>query len=93
VATTAATGADDAAGAIGALIGLGIPHDHEKRYEGQMRRGRILLSVHADDRDWARKGKHILVETGADDICSTAETEGNVGDGGHSAPVEHRAGK
>ena len=94
VATPAATGAGDApGGASGALIGLGIPDDQESRYQGQMRRGRILLSVHADDQDWARKGKQILVETGADDICSTADTTGNVGDRGHSAPVEHRPGK
>ena len=77
VATTAATGAGDAVGGpIGALIGLGIPGDQERRYEGQMRKGRILLSVHADDHEWARMGKQILVQTGAEDICSTVETRG-----------------
>jgi hypothetical protein len=74
-----ATGAGDATGgAIGALIGLGIPDDQERRYEGQMRKGRILLSVHADDQEWARKGKQILVRTGAEDICSTTATGGKV---------------
>lgn len=76
-----ATGAGDAVGgAIGALIGLGIPDEQERRYEGQMRKGRILLSVHADDQEWATKGKQILVQTGAQDISSTTEAGRNVGD-------------
>ncbi len=57
VVTARGTGAGGAVGgAIGALIGLGIPDYQERRYEGQMRKGRILLSVHADDREWASKG-------------------------------------
>ena len=59
---------------------LGIPDYQERRYERQMRKGRILLSVHADDQEWASKGKQILVQTGAEDICWTAETGGNFGD-------------
>jgi hypothetical protein len=61
--------------ATGVLIGLGISAYQERRYEGRMRRGEVLLSVHADDRDWASKGKQILEQTGAEDICWTAETE------------------
>ena len=75
VATTATGG-----GAIGALIGLGIPDRQERWYEGQIRQGRILLSVHADDQEWASKGKQILVQTGAEDICSTVRTGGNFGE-------------
>jgi hypothetical protein len=59
--------------ATGVLIGLGIPVHQEGRYERRMRTGGILLSVHADDREWAIKGEQILAQTGAEDICRTAE--------------------
>jgi hypothetical protein len=65
--------------ATGVLIGLGISAYHERRYEGRMRRGGVLLSVQADDRDWASKGKQILEQTGAEDISSTADTEWEFG--------------
>jgi hypothetical protein len=73
VATLAGTGGGAVSGATGVLIGLGIPVYHERRYEGRMRKGAILLSVHADDREWASKGKQILEQTGAEDICCTTE--------------------
>jgi hypothetical protein len=76
VATLAGSSAGGAVGdATGVLIGLGMSAYQERRYEGRMRRGGVLLSVHADDRDWASKGKQILEQTGAEDICWTAETE------------------
>src|SRR6516164_5542556 len=50
VAALAGIGAVGAIGGIaGALIGLGIPEYEAKRYEGRVRKGGILLSVHADD--------------------------------------------
>jgi hypothetical protein len=90
VATTATGAGDAVGGAIGALIGLGIPDHQERWYERQMRQGKILLSVHADDQEWASKGKQILMQTGAEDICSTVETGGNFGETLRSEPVEHR---
>jgi hypothetical protein len=57
----------------GALIGLGIPEYEAKRYEGRIKRGSILLSVHCDDSDWARRAKNILSQTGAEDVASTGE--------------------
>ena len=78
VATLAGMGAGGAiGGTTGALIGLGLPEYQAKRYEGRMRKGGILLSVHADDQEWAHKGKQILEETGAEDISSTTETKGD----------------
>ena len=78
VATLAGVGAGGAiGGTAGALIGLGIPEYQAKRYEGRMRKGGILLSVHADDHDWAGKGRKILEQTGAEDIASTGETKGD----------------
>src|SRR5689334_17695239 len=78
VATLAGIGAGGAiGGTTGALIGLGIPEYQAKRYEGRMRKGGILLSVHADDQEWASKGKQILEQTGAEDISAIGETKGD----------------
>lgn len=60
-------------GIAGALIGIGIPEYEAKRYEGRVKDGGILLSVHSDDSDWTKRAKDILKRTGAQDIASTAE--------------------
>ena len=44
-----------------------------------MRKGGILLSLHADDQEWVEKGKKILQQTGAEDISSIGETKGDFG--------------
>jgi hypothetical protein len=64
-------------GIAGALIGMGIPEYEAKRYEGRIKRGNILLSVHTDSSDWAKKAKTILEETGAEDISSSSEKKGD----------------
>ena len=60
-------------GVTGALIGLGIPEYEAKRYEGRIKSGLILLSVHSDDSQWTKRAKKILEDTGAQDIASTGE--------------------
>jgi ActD protein len=60
-------------GITGMLIGMGIPEYEAKRYEGRIRDGGILLSVHSDNSDWTRKAKDILERTGAQDIASAGE--------------------
>jgi hypothetical protein len=78
VAALAGIGAVGAIGGVaGALIGLGIPEYEAKRYEGRVRKGGILLSVHADNHDWVKKGKSILERTGAEEIGSTTEVKGD----------------
>lgn len=78
VAALAGAGAIGAAGAItGALIGYGVPEYEAKRYEGRVRKGGVLLSVHADDRDWAKRAKEILEQTGGEDISSAEEPKGD----------------
>jgi hypothetical protein len=60
-------------GLIGGLMGFGLPEIEAKRYEGKIRGGHILLSVHADNREWARRAEEILTQTGAEDIARTGE--------------------
>ncbi len=60
-------------GLTGALVGIGIPEYEAKRYEGRVKEGGILLSVHSDSSDWTKRAKQILEETGAQDISSTSE--------------------
>jgi len=60
-------------GLTGALVGAGIPEYEAKRYEGRIRRGGILMSVHCDDADWIKRAKNILEQTGAEDIASSSE--------------------
>ena len=47
-------------GLIGALVGMGIPEYEAKRYEGMVKEGRALLSVHCDSSDWVKRGKEVL---------------------------------
>jgi hypothetical protein len=60
-------------GLAGALVGMGIPEYEAKRYEGHVKNGGILLSVHSDDSDWASRAKKVLERTGAQDISATKE--------------------
>jgi hypothetical protein len=60
-------------GLTGALVGMGIPEYEAKRYEGRVKEGGILLSVHCDSSDWTKKAKEILERTGAEDVSSTGE--------------------
>jgi hypothetical protein len=74
VAALAGVGAGGVVGGLtGALIGVGIPEYEAKRYEGQLKKGGILISVHCDSSDEIKRAKDILDRTGAEDISSTAE--------------------
>lgn len=74
MATLAGVGAGAATGGlIGALVGLGIPEYEAKRYEGRVKDGGILVSVHCDDSDWVSKAKDILKNVGGEDVASAGE--------------------
>lgn len=74
MAALAGLGAGAAVGGVaGGLLGLGIPEYEAKRYEGRVKNGGILLSVHCDNGDWADKAVHILKNAGGEDVASTAE--------------------
>jgi len=60
-------------GLVGALVGMGIPEYEAKRYEGRVREGGVLLSVHADNSDWVKRAKDALRDAGAQDVSSTGE--------------------
>ena len=60
-------------GVVGALVGMGITEYEAKRYEGRVKNGGILLSVHCDTSDQVTNAKEILKRTGAEDISSTGE--------------------
>lgn len=78
VAALAGAGAAGAVGGIaGALLGYGVPEYEAKRYEGRVRKGAILVSVHADDREWAQRAKDILELSGGEDISSAGEPRGD----------------
>jgi hypothetical protein len=62
-----------AGGLIGALVGLGIPEYEAKRYEGKVREGNILISVHTTSSDQRDRVEDIFEEAGAEDISTTTE--------------------
>ena len=79
MAALAGAGAGGVVGGLtGALIGMGIPEYEAKRYEGRVKKGGILLSVHTDNADWTARAKRILEQTGAEDVSSTGETKGDI---------------
>jgi hypothetical protein len=63
-------------GLVGALVGMGIPEYEAKRYEGQVKGGGTLLSVHCDTSEEVSRAKEMLKSTGATDISSTGESTG-----------------
>ena len=60
-------------GLVGALMGMGIPEYEAKRYEGRVKEGGTLLSVHCDTSEQVSRAKDLLKGTGAADIASTGE--------------------
>jgi len=60
-------------GIIGALVGMGIPEYEAKRYEGRLKEGGVLVSVHCDSSEEVGRAKDILKQTGAEDISSAGE--------------------
>jgi hypothetical protein len=76
VAALAGAGAAGVAGGIiGSLVGFGMPEYEAKRYEGLIKEGRILLSVHCDNAEWVKRAKEVLTDAGAENISATTEAE------------------
>ena len=76
IAMLAGAGAVGAAGGIvGTLVGLGIPEYEAKRFEGRVKAGGILVSVHCDSSEWVKRAKKLLDDTGAEDVASSSEAK------------------
>ena len=60
-------------GIAGALVGMGIPEMEAKRYEGKVKGGNILVSVHTESADQRKAAEDIFKEASAQDICATNE--------------------
>jgi len=60
-------------GIAGGLIGLGIPEIEAKRYEGKVKAGNILISVHTESSEEIARAKDIFTKAGAEDICTAGE--------------------
>jgi hypothetical protein len=74
MATLSGAAAGAAVGGItGALIGMGIPEYEAKRYEGKLKEGNILISVHTEDSNERSRAKDIFSRAGAEDISYTEE--------------------
>jgi len=87
IAALAGAGVGGAVGGLtGALIGMGIPEYEAKRYEGRIKTGGILTSVHSDSSELTKKAKEILQRTGAQDISSTGEASADYAKSDASMP-------
>jgi hypothetical protein len=60
-------------GMAGALVGFGIPEYEAKQYEGKVKNGNILISVHTEDSKERNVAREIFERSRAEDIASTAE--------------------
>jgi hypothetical protein len=69
IATLAGLGAGSVLGGLaGALVGMGVPEYEAKRYEGRIRSGGSLISIHCDDDSWVARARQVLRHTGAEDV-------------------------
>src|ERR1017187_3651883 len=60
-------------GIAGALVGMGIPEIEAKRYEGKIKGGNLLISVHTETSEQQKRAEEIFKAAKADYICSTTE--------------------
>jgi hypothetical protein len=79
-------------GIVGALAGMGIPEYEAKRYEGRVREGGVLLSVHCDSSDWVKRAKEILEHSGGQDVASAGEKHGDFANADKPQPRIRTAG-
>jgi Heat induced stress protein YflT domain len=79
-------------GIVGALAGMGIPEYEAKRYEGRVREGGVLVSVHCDNSDWVKRGKEILERSGGQEIAAASEKAGDYANTDKPMPRVRTAG-
>jgi hypothetical protein len=79
-------------GLIGALVGMGIPEYEAKRYEGRIKEGGILVSVHCDNSEWVGRAKDLLKQTGAEDVSSAGEASADYAESDKPLPRRTSSG-
>lgn len=93
VAALAGVGAVGAVGGvIGALAGMGVPEYEAKRFEGRIKQGGVLMSVHCDNSDWVKRARDLLRQSGAEGIDWTAESSADFFVSDKPMPRVRRAG-
>ncbi|MHB8861033.1 MAG: hypothetical protein ACYC6N_01425 [Pirellulaceae bacterium] len=60
-------------GLTGALVGMGIPEFVAKKYEGKVKAGSALISIHSEDSKETERAKEICERAGAEDITTAGE--------------------
>jgi len=61
-------------GVAGALVGMGIPELEAKQYEGKIKDGNILISVHVESSDERSRAKGVLETGGATHVVTAGES-------------------
>lgn len=79
-------------GVVGALVGMGMPEYEAKRYEGRVKEGKVLASVHCDSSQWVDRAKELMKTTGAQDLSSTGEASADFAKTDKPEPRTGRAG-
>jgi len=72
-ALTGAAAGGAVGGVTGALVGYGIPEYEAKVYEGKIRDGNILISVHTEDSKERARAKEIFQRAGCEDVATASE--------------------
>jgi hypothetical protein len=60
-------------GITGALVGMGIPELEAKQYEGKIKGGNVLISVHSENSKEIDRAKQIFKDANATDINTASE--------------------
>jgi len=55
------------------MIGMGIPEYEAKRYEGKVKNGSALISVHSENSQETDRAKQIFDDEGAEDVSTKSE--------------------
>ena len=79
-------------GIAGALVGLGVPEYEAKRYQGAVKEGGILVSVHTENAEEASRAKRVMEGAGAHDISTTNESRADAGGELEHLRLGHRPG-
>lgn len=82
-----------AGGMTGALVGFGIPEHEAKLYDGKIRAGNVLISVHCNTGEEASSAKEIFEREGAEDISSSSEASADSAVGHEDAPKIRSTGR